>query len=254
MPQVLKAKVAIITGGGRGIGRAFALKFASEGAKLLLPDISLERADATAKEIREKGGEAVAMKADISDESDTQKIAERVMELYGRADILLNNAAIFYGLTQQPWDTLTVEEWDRVFAVNVKGTWLCCKAIAPIMIRQGEGKIINIGSASVNMPFGYTILHYVCSKAAVITLTQQLARALGPHGINVNAIAPGYTRTEAALQGDYETLSESVVAAQCIKRPEKPEDLVGTAVFLASKDSDFITGQLLVADGGTWLR
>ena len=254
MSQVLKDKVAIVTGGGRGLGRAFALKFADEGAKLLIPDISLERAEATAKEIRDSGGEAVALEADISDENDTGRMAEKVMEVYGQADILLNNAAIFYGLMPQPWDSLTVDEWDRVFAVNVKGTWLCCKAIAPIMRKQGEGKIINISSASINMPFGYDKLHYVSSKAAVITITQQLARALGPHGININAIAPGYTRTEATLQRDYENFAEKVVEEQCIKRREEPEDLVAIAVFLASKESDFITGQLLVADGGIWLR
>jgi len=255
MSQVLKDEVAIITGGGRGLGRAFALRFAEEGAKLLIPDNNLEGAEAVVKEIKDKGGEAVAIKTDVSSEKDTQKMADKVMELYGRADILVNNAAMIYGVMRQPWDSLTVEQWEQLFAVNVIGVWLCHKAIAPIMIKQGRGKIINISSGIINSPGGHSTLHYTCSKAAVKTMTHMLARALGPHGINVNAIAPGFTNTDAALsQGDAEGSFERNVAAQCVKRKEQPEDLVGTAVFLASRDSDFITGQYIIVDGGNWLR
>jgi len=142
-----------------------------------------------------------------------------------------------------------------VFEVNVKGIWLCCQAIAPIMTKQGRGKIINISSAIINSPGGHLVLHYSCTKAAVKTMTQLLARALGPSGININAIAPGYTHTDASMRlGDAEASFEHAVAGQCIKRREEPEDLVGTAVFLASKDSDFITGQYVIVDGGNWLR
>jgi len=248
---VLKDKVAIITGAGRGLGRAFALRFAEEGAKLLLPDISLDRAEGTVREIRAKGGEAVAMETDISDENATKRIAEKVMQQYGKVDILLNNAAIYYGIEAKPWDAWTVEEWDRIFAVNVRGTWLCCKAIAPLMIKQPRGKIINIASAVIRVTDSQFLLAYALSKAAVYTLTQSLATALGPSGINVNTIAPGYTATEASLgQRDSEKLFEGVVATQCLKRRQEPADVVGTAVFLASKDSDFITGQLIIVDGG----
>ncbi|MBA7691291.1 putative oxidoreductase [subsurface metagenome] len=251
MSPVLKDKVAIITGAGRGLGRAFALRFVEEGAKLLLPDISLERAEGVAKEIRAKGGEAVAMETDISDENAAKKMAEKVMQQYGKVDILLNNAAIYYGIDPKPWDAWTVEEWDRIFEVNVRGTWLCCKAIAPLMIKQSSGKIINIASDVFKVTDSQFFLAYSCSKGAVYTLTQSLAAALGPSGINVNAIAPGYTATEASLsQRDSEKIFEGVVAAQCLKRREEPADLVGTAVFLASKDSDFITGQLIIIDGG----
>jgi len=252
MSPVLKDKVAIITGGGRGFGRAFALRFAEEGAKLLLPDISLERAEGVAKEIRDKGGEAVAIETDISDEKATQKMAEKVMQQYGKVDILVNNAAIWYGVNAKPWDSWTVEEWDRMFEVNVKGTWLCCKAIAPLMIKQSSGKIINIASHVIKVPDAQLFLAYALSKSAVYTLTQCLARALGPSGINVNSIGPGYTATEASLsQSGSKKIFDAVMAARCIKRREQPADLVGTAVFLASKESDFISGQFIVVDGGS---
>jgi len=252
MSPVLENKVAIITGAGRGLGRAFALKFAEEGAKLLLPDISLERAEGVVNEIRAKGGEAVAMETDISDENATNRVAEKVMQQYGKVDILLNNAAIWYGINITPWDAWTVEEWDRIFAVNVRGTWLCCKAIAPLMIKESKGKIINIASNVANVPAAQLFLPYSLSKGAIYTLTHALARALGSSGINVNAIAPGYTATEATLeQRDSEKIFEIATSEQSIQKRLQPADLVRTAVFLASEDSDFITGQVIYVDGGT---
>ena len=252
MSPVLENKVAIITGAGRGLGRAYALRFAEEGAKLLLPDISLERAEGTVEEIRAKGGEAVAMETDISDENATKKMAEKVMQQYGKVDILINNAAIWYGINITPWDTWTVEEWDRIFAVNVRGTWLCCKAIAPLMIKESRGKIINITSNVAKVPAARLFLPYSCSKGAIYTLTHALARALGPSGINVNAIAPGYVASEASLaQTDSEKIFEIATSEQSIQRREEPADLVGTAVFLASEDSDLISGQVIYIDAGT---
>jgi 3-oxoacyl-[acyl-carrier protein] reductase len=252
MTAILKDKVAIITGAGRGLGKAFALRFAAEGAKLLLPDISLERAAATVAEIKAKGGTASAMLADISSEKDTQKMAAEVQKLYGRADILLNNAAIYYGVQTKDWDAWPVEEWDRMFEVNVRGTWLCCRAIAPLMVKAGKGKIINIASDVFRVTGGFHFLPYACSKAAVYTLTQCLARALGPSGINVNSIAPGYTATEASLgQKTSADTFKFTLEAQAIKRREEPDDLVGAAVFLASSDSDFVTGQYLLVNGGS---
>ena len=252
MSPVLEGKVAIITGASRGIGRAFALRFAEEGAKLLLTTTSLERAAGVVKQIRAKGGEAVAMEADISDEDDTKKIAEKVMQQYGKVDILINNAGVWYGVEAKPWDAWTVEDWDRIFAVNVRGTWLCCKAIAPLMIKQSRGRIINISSHIIRVPDAQFFLAYALSKAAIYTLTQCLARALGPSGINVNAIGPGYTATEASLgQSGSEQTFGRVIAAQSLKRREEPEDVVGAAVFLASKDSDFISGQFIIVDGGS---
>jgi len=252
MPPVLEDKVAIITGASRGIGRAFALRFAEEGAKLLLTTTNLERAEGTVKEIRAKGGEAVVMEADISYENATKKIAEKVMQQYGKVDILLNNAAIWYGLNITPWDAWTLEEWDRIFTVNVRGTWLCCKAIVPLMMKQSRGKIINMASNVARVPAAQFFLPYSCAKGAIYTLTHALARALGPSGINVNAIAPGYVASEASLaQTDSEKIFEIATSEQSIQKREQPTDLVGTAVFLASEDSDFISGQVIYIDAGT---
>jgi NAD(P)-dependent dehydrogenase (short-subunit alcohol dehydrogenase family) len=253
MAQVLKDEVANITGAGRGLGKAFAQRFAEEGAKLLLPDISLERAESVAKEIRAAGGQAVAMETDVSDEMAAKMMAEKVMQVYGRADILINNAAVYYGLHHKPWDTNSVEEWDRIFAVNVKGTWLCCKAIAPLMIKQKRGKIINLCSSIIKSPDTHLLLPYALSKAAIRSMTEALARALGPSGINVNAIAPGFTNTEASSTTieDINALFSVVIQTQSIRRREEPQDLLGTAVFLASKESAFIAGQVIFVDGGT---
>lgn len=252
MSPQLQDKVAIITGAGRGLGKAFALRFAAEGAKLLLPDISLERAAATVEEIKTNGGQAAAMKTDISEEKDVQQMAEEVMRLYGKVDILLNNAAIYYGVGRREWDAWTVEDWDRMFAVNVRGTYLCCRAVAPLMEKAGKGKIINIASDVFRLPGAVNLLAYACSKAAVHALTQAVARALGPQGINVNSIGPGFTATEASLgQDGNRGAFEATIDMQALKRREEPDDLVGTAVFLASADSDFITGQYIIVNGGS---
>lgn len=251
MTELLKDQVAVITGAGRGLGREFALRFAREGARLLLPDINLQRAENTAREVNSAGGLASAIETDISNENATREMAEKVMQLYGKVDILINNAAMYYGVNNKPWDSWTVEEWDKMFEVNVKGTWLCCKAIAPLMKQQSQGKIINIASNIARIPGASWMLPYACSKGTVFTLTHALARALGKSGINVNAIAPGYTATEASLsQFDTEKTSKSSISMQSLPRQEEPTDLVGTAVFLASSDSNFITGQVIYVDGG----
>ncbi|MCJ7792123.1 MAG: SDR family oxidoreductase [Dehalococcoidia bacterium] len=251
MSGVLKGKVAIITGASRGFGKVFALRFAEEGAKLLLTTTSLERAKGTVKEVKAKGGEVAIMEADISHEDAGKKIAEKVMQQYGRVDILVNNAALWFGVNAKPWDVWTVKEWDQMFTVNVRGNWLVCKAIAPLMIKQKKGKIINIASDVFKSPDSQWFLPYALTKSAIYTMTQSLAAALGPHGINVNAVAPGYTATEASVgQEGSEKLFEMVVAAQLIKRREEPEDVVGAVVFLASPESDLITGQTIMVNGG----
>ena len=251
MSPVLKDKVAIITGASRGFGKAFALRFAEEGAKLLLTTTSLERAQGTVNEVKAKGGEVAIMEADISREDGPKKIAEKVMQQYGRVDILVNNAAIYYGVSPRPWDAWTIEEWDRMFTVNVRGNWLVCKAIAPLMIKQKKGKIINIASDVFKSPDSQFFVPYALTKAAIYSLTHALAAALGPSGINVNAIAPGLAATEASLAHDgSEQLFESVVAAQMIKRRVEAEDVAGAVVFLASEDSDLIAGQVILVNGG----
>jgi 3-oxoacyl-[acyl-carrier protein] reductase len=254
MAQMLQDKVAIVTGAGRGLGKAFALAFAREGARLLLPDIGLERAETTAEEIRSGGGRAEAMYADITEEGSTLAVAEKALSLYGRVDVLLNNAALSSGIDPSPWDSWTVDLWDSFFAINVRGTWLMCKAIAPLMQEQMQGKIINIASDVGRLAPSQFLLPYACSKAAIHQMTQALARALGPSGICVNSIAPGMTQTEATrMLPNSDKLFAAVVDSQCIKRREEPEDLVGAAVFLASDSSDMVTGQLLIVDGGAAL-
>ena len=252
MPGVLKDKVAIITGASRGMGKAFALRFAEEGARLLLTTTNLERAQGTVKEVEAKGGKVTVMEADISHEDVPQKIAEKVMQQYGRVDILVNNAAIWYGINAQPWDAWTVKEWDQMFVVNVRGTWLVCKAIAPLMVKQKKGKIINIASNVARVPAAQLFLPYACSKGAVYILTQALARALGPSGINVNAVAPGYVATEASLaQTDSAKIFEIATGEQSIHQRLQRTDPVGTVLFLASAASDMISGQIIYVDGGT---
>jgi len=252
MPGVLKDKVAIITGGGRGIGKAFALKFAEEGAKILIPFIHPEGAESVVAEIKSQGGEAFSMRADIADEKANLQIAEKVIQQFGKVDILVNNAGTWTGQNITPWDQWSVEEWDRIFAVDVKGIWLCSKAIAPLMKKQGKGKVINIASNIARVPASQFYLPYACSKGAVYTLTHSMAWALGPSGINVNAIGPGLVATESSLaQKGIDKTYEFAVSAQSIQRREQPSDLVGTAVFLASPASDFLNGQVIYVDGGT---
>jgi 3-oxoacyl-[acyl-carrier protein] reductase len=251
MTQLLQDKIAVITGAARGLGRAFALKYAEEGAKLLLADINLEGAESTAAEIRSRGGQAVAMETDITDETATLAVAEKVVSLHGRVDILLNDAGLATGIEPRPWHDWTVELWDRFFTINVRGTWLMCKAIVPLMEQQKRGKIINIASDITRLPPSETLLPYACSKGAIHQITQAMARALGPSGICVNSLAPGLTATEPLeIQPNSEQMFAGTIAMQCIKRREEPEDLMGAAVFLASDGADFITGQILIVDGG----
>jgi 3-oxoacyl-[acyl-carrier protein] reductase len=252
MSGILKDKVAIITGASRGMGKTFALKFAEEGAKLLLTTTSMERAQGTANEVKAKGGEVTLMEADISHEDAGQKIAEKVMNQYGRVDILVNNAAIWYGVNAQPWDAWTVKEWDQMFVVNVRGTWVVCKAIAPLMSKQKKGKIINIASNVARVPAAQLFLPYACGKGAVYILTHALARALGPAGISVNAVAPGYVATEASLaQTDSDKVFQIATGEQSIHQRLQPADPAGAVLFLASDASDMISGQIIYVDGGT---
>jgi 3-oxoacyl-[acyl-carrier protein] reductase len=252
MSPALKDKVAIITGASRGLGKAFAVRFAEEGAKLLLTTTNLARARDTVKAVEAKGGKAAVIEADISDEKAAQKIADKVIQQYGKVDILVNNAAIWGGLDITPWDAWKVEDWERIYRVNVIGTWLVCKAVAPLMAKAGKGKIINIASNIAQVPAAQVFLAYACTKGAMYTYTHALSRALGPSNINVNAIAPGYTATEASLgQRDNVGTTKLATSEQAFRRPEQPDDLLGAAVFLASSDSDFMTGQVLYIDGGT---
>ena len=247
----LKDKVAIITGGAYGIGRAFCLGMADEGAKIVISDINLEAASATVKEIEAKGGEAMALKTDVSIPEDTMEMAKKTVERFGKIDILINNAAVVFRekLTWGPFYELDLAEWDRVMAVNLKGPFLCIRAVFPYMKKQGGGKIINIASGTF-FSGPAPIPHYVASKGGVIGLTRSLSTALGQYNINVNCIAPGRTLNEDPDDKEAVKICEQRAAFRSLKRIEYPEDLVGAAIFFASSDSDFITGQTLVVDGG----
>ncbi|MDY6972301.1 MAG: 3-oxoacyl-ACP reductase family protein [Thermodesulfobacteriota bacterium] len=247
----LKERVAIVTGGGQGIGRAYAHGYCREGAAVAIADINLDKAQVVEKELTDMGGQALAIKVDVSSEKDAMMMAEKTVEKFGKIDILMNNAAIYYGVPMRPFEMIPVEEWDREFEVNVKGVWLCIKAVVPHMKKQGKGKIINVSSGTILMGIPM-LLHYVATKGAVMALTRAISRELGQFNINVNTIAPGFTMSEASkdMPGKPPGMDEMLAQQTALGRNEAPEDLVGAAVFLASDDSDFITGQMINVDGG----
>lgn len=247
----LEDKVAIVTGAGRGLGKAYSLRLAREGAKVVAVDI-IDTAS-TVKEIEEQGGTAIGLNVDVTDEQGTLRMAEETIAKFGRIDILVNNAGILYGLESVPFEEIDLERWDKVMAVNVKGSLLCARAVAPQMKKQGKGKIINISSVSALLG-AHGVMHYVTSKGAVISMTYAMAIELGDYNICVNSVAPGFTLTEASLSiKTKEELERRAKATQTIKRPGYPEDIVGTIAFLASDDSDMISGQTIVVDGG-WVK
>ena len=253
----LDDRVIIVTGGAQGIGKAYCEGLANEGAKIVVADLNAEAAGAFVRALGENGKDAMAVTVDVSNPDDAERMARETLARFGRIDGLVNNAAIYQrpGLFRGPFDQIPVDEWDRVMAVNLRGIFLCCRAVVSHMKEQGSGKIINISSSTVAQGTP-NFAHYVTSKAGVIGFTRSVAREMGEYGINVNAIAPGYT-----LSMDDEDVDDSVKATdqrsinnRALARSEKPEDLVGTVIFLCSSDSDFITGQTMAVDGGNTMR
>ena len=242
----LQGKVAVVTGGARHIGAAYCRKLASEGAAVVIADVL--DGDRVVREIQELGGKAIAVQVDVSKEADTTRMAAEAVKAFGQIDVLVNNAAIFIAIERHPFYEISAEEWDRVSAVNIKGPFLCTKAVFPYMKERGSGKIINISSSTAYWGTP-NFLHYVASKAALIGMTRSLAREMGEFGICVNAIAPGLVEHEG--QTAPKALTELQLKQRSIKRLQTPEDLLGTLVFLASSDSDFMTGQAIVVDGGS---
>ncbi|MGF1470427.1 MAG: SDR family NAD(P)-dependent oxidoreductase [Rubrobacteraceae bacterium] len=245
----LQDKVAIITGGGQGIGRAFALRFAREGAHVAVADLNEASAENVAREVRDLGTTGLTVKTDVSNAESVEMMVEQTVEQLGRVDVLINNAAIFSTIKMKPFEEISRDEWDRVMAVNLTGALLCCQAVAPQMRSQKTGRIINISSATVLMGRPY-YAHYVTSKAGIIGMTRALANELGSDYITVNAIMPGATETEVPRETVNQDQAKALIASQAIHRRETPEDLVGAAVFLASDDGGFITGQSINIDGG----
>jgi len=241
----LKDKVAIVTGAARHIGALYAKRLAAEGATVVIADVL--DGEQVVREITSGGGKAMALKIDVSKEEDTLRMAEKTVGEFGRIDILVNNAALFLGIKRRPFYEISAEEWDRVSAVNIKGPFLCAKAVFPQMKKQRSGKIINISSTTA-LQGTPLFVHYVASKAAVIGITRALAREMGEYGICVNAVAPGLIHHEG--MNAPKEFTEFQLQARSLKRLEAPEDLIGTIIYLASSDSDFVTGQTIVVDGG----
>lgn len=240
----LKDKIVVITGAAGGLGKAFALAFAAAGAKVAICDRNIAGAKETAAEI----ADSIAIEVDVANESSAVQMVQTIIEHFGRIDILINNAAIYATINRKPFYEVTEKEWNQVMDVNLKGVWLCSKAVFPFMKNQNGGKIINISSATV-MSGSPQWSHYVASKGGVIGLTRSMAKEVGDFNINVNTIAPGFTLTDASLNL-MENANKYGVDRGAIKRPSSAEDIVGTALYLASNASDFVTGQTIVVDGG----
>jgi 3-oxoacyl-[acyl-carrier protein] reductase len=245
-------QVALVTGGGRGIGQAYSRGFAQAGASVVVADIESQRAQQTARELNDEGGRALAVSVDTSSEASVRDMFERAVAEFGRVDFLVNNAAIMLDVEKpfKPFWETSWEEWQRIMSVNVGGIFLCCKYAKPLMEKQGGGRIVNISSDAIWK--GYeSQLAYFASKGAVAVMTRNLARELGPFNINVNNVAPGYTLSEAVLTSELmQGVRASVMATCCIKRDQHPEDVVGAVLFLCGPESSCITGQSIVVNCG----
>ncbi len=232
----LDGKVAIVTGGSQGIGRAIADGLGGAGAQVVVADLNPP-----------EGG----IRADVSSEHDVEEMVRETVERHGRVDILVNNAGLYASLAMRPFTEIPLEEWRSVMDVNVASMFLTCRAVVPLMREQGGGKIVNIssGAAFRGVPF---VLHYVTSKGAIAAFTRALAKEVGKDGIHVNCVAPGFTMTEGveANPDVIEKLRDVSIASRTLQRDQMPEDVVGAVVFLCSPGADFITGQTMVIDGG----
>ena len=244
----LDQRVAIVTGAAQGIGRKIAEGLAAEGARVVVADVrgGAEAASAI-------GG--LAVEVDVSDLEACERMAQAAIDAYGRIDILVNNAGIYTSLVPTPFDQLSIEEWRRVFDVNVLGMYLATRAVAPFMRRARSGRVINLASGTPykGVPM---FLHYVASKGAVIAMTRSLAKELGGDGVLVNTVAPGFTMSDGVLANPVQVqqLQDVSVKARVLARDQYPEDIVGAVVFFASDESSFITGQSLVVDGGAYFN
>ena len=246
----LEGRVAIVTGGGHGIGKAYARRLAEEGAAIVIAELDGVAGERVATQVA-----GLAVRTDVADEASCQEMARRTLERYGRIDVLVNNAAIFatIPMSRAPFDQVDPAEWDRMMAVNLRGTWLACRAVIPQMRQQRYGKIINISSGTA-LKGAATRIHYVTSKAGIIGFTRTLAMEVGKDNICVNCIAPGSTLSEENADESIVKYRQAAASTRALQRMQRPEDLVGAVAFFASSDSDFITGQTLVVDGGAHMH
>jgi NAD(P)-dependent dehydrogenase (short-subunit alcohol dehydrogenase family) len=247
----LAGKVAIVTGGARGIGFAASQALAEQGAAVVIADLS--GGSAAAGKLRSKGHKATYVDADVSSEDDTSRMADIALKTFGGLDVLVNNAAIYSTLTLKPFEQLTVADWRKVLEVNVIGQFLCCRAVLPAFKKQGSGRIINISSA-VAFKGNPGMLHYVASKGAIVSMTRALAEELGEHGILVNSVAPGFTLSDGVHKNPQlaTAVADFSVRNRSLKRDMIPADVVGAVTFFAGPHASFITGQTVVVDGGAY--
>ena len=243
---LLSGRTVVITGAATGIGQAFAIACASHGANIVVADMN--GADETVAAVEKTGARALPVRVDVSDNASVQAMAAGAVKEFGRIDGLITNAAYFREVKLTPFEEIDPAIWDRIFDVNVKGVWNCCKAVAPAMRERGAGSIVNISSvvAVAGQP-GY--LHYVATKGAVLAMTKGLAKEMGPMGVRVNVIAPGFVITDATRNRPV-GWRQSFLKARAISRGQRPDDLVGTAVYLLSDLAAFVSGQTIVVDGG----
>jgi 3-oxoacyl-[acyl-carrier protein] reductase len=241
-------RVVVVTGAAGAIGRAYVRGFAEAGYAVVAVDVRSPQA--VVDDVVAEGGRAIAVDADVRSRAAIDTMVERALADFGRIDVLINNAAYFSSIVKKPFDEISDDEWDLAFTVNVRGAWLCARAVAPVMRRQGDGHIINTSSMTLHGGGITGFAHYASSKGAIVALTRVLARELGGDGIAVNTISPDYIAHEGDLFARQPEMTDLIASQRCFQRPQTPEDLVGVALFLAGPQSAFITGQDLWVNGG----
>lgn len=246
----VSGRVAIITGAAQGIGARYAFALASEGASIVVADVL--DGQSVAAEIRANGGSALFVKTDVTSSASVAEMVATVIERFGSVDILVNNAALFGRLALKPFQEISSDEWDRMMAVNVRGSFECIKAVSPTMRKNKYGKIVNIASGTV-FKGAPMMLHYVTSKGAIVAMTRSLARELGDDGIRINTLAPGLVMSANVLDNPAwkGIVLQNNIASRALKREATPQDMCGTLIYLCCADSDFVTGQVVVVDGGS---
>jgi 3-oxoacyl-[acyl-carrier protein] reductase len=251
----LAGRVVIVTGAAHGIGRAYVRRLAEEGARTVIADLDADAAEQAAAELTGGGAESLPVRVDITDADSLAAMVDQVLRRWGRIDGLVNNAAMFsvVPMSRSPFDEIDPAEWDAMMRVNLTGTWLACRAVVPAMRANGAGKIVNISSGTA-LKGSASRIHYVTSKAGILGFTRTLARELGPDNITVNCVAPGSTLSEESPSEEVLAMRRGGAGDRALRRVQHPEDLVGAVAFFVSADSDFITGQTLVVDGGSMMH